>query len=74
LAKEAGMRSKLLYLPVVLAMLAGAIPTAIPAAASDEVLGTLPPMELSGRGNPKFDTQLNQLLSAETPEKASSYA
>jgi len=68
------MRSKLLYLLVVLAMLVGAIPAAIPAAASDEEVVTLPPMELPEKGNPKLDTQLNKLVSAETPEEATSYA
>ncbi len=45
-----------------------------PAAAADGEGQDLPPIELPKKGNPKLDSQLNQLVSAETPEKAASFA
>ncbi len=45
-----------------------------PAAAADGEELDLPPIELPEKGNPKLDSQLNQLVSAETPKRAASFA
>ena len=45
-----------------------------PAAAADGEELDLPPIELPEKGNPKLDSQLNQLVSAGTSRKAASFA
>ena len=45
-----------------------------PAAATDGEELNLPPIELPEKGNPKLDSQLNQLVSAQTPKGAASFA
>ncbi len=45
-----------------------------PAAAADGEELDLPPIELPDKGNPKLDSQLNQLVSAQTPKRAASFA
>ena len=44
-----------------------------PAAAADGEESDLPPLELPEKGNPKLDSQLNQLVSAQTSKKAASF-
>lgn len=44
------------------------------ATADDETGIVLQPYELPEKGNPKLDTQLNELVAIKTPEKAPSYA
>ena len=44
-----------------------------PAAAADGEELDLPPIELPDKGNPKLDSQLDQLVSAETPKRAASF-
>ncbi len=45
-----------------------------PAAAADGEELDLPPIELPDKGNPKLDSQLNQLVSTETSKRAASFA
>ncbi|MFC2059552.1 carboxypeptidase regulatory-like domain-containing protein [Chloroflexota bacterium] len=51
----------------ILALLTGSFPfLAQPAVAADGEVLNLPPLQLPDKGNPKLDSQLNQLVSAET--------
>jgi len=45
-----------------------------PATAADGEGQDLPPLELPEKGNPKLDSQLNQLVSAQTSKRAASFA
>jgi len=45
-----------------------------PTAAADGEKEDLPPLELPKKGNPKLDSQLNQLVSAQTSRRAASFA
>jgi len=45
-----------------------------PAAAANGEGLDLPPLELPDKGNPKLDSQLNQLVSAQTSKRAASFA
>ena len=45
-----------------------------PTAAADGEELDLPPIELPEKGNPKLDSQLNQLVSAQTSKRAASFA
>ena len=45
-----------------------------PAVASGEEAVNLSPIEIPDKGNPKLDSQLNHLVSAETPEEAVRFA
>ena len=45
-----------------------------PATAADGEESDLPPLELPEKGNPKLDSQLNQLVSAQTSRRAATFA
>ncbi len=64
-----------LGITIIVVLLAGiGVLTLFPACTSGESTIDLPPLDLPEKGNPKLDSQLNQLVSAESRGEATSFA
>jgi len=69
------IRTILSVLIIMALLLGGSLPFGEqPAAADDGERQDLPPIELPEKGNPKLDSQLNRLVSAQTSRRAASFA
>ncbi|MFC1933846.1 S8 family serine peptidase [Chloroflexota bacterium] len=70
------MKKKIISVIIIMALLFsnGLLFGEKPAAAADQEVRNLPPIELPEKGNPKLNSQLNQLVSAETRGEVTGFA